>query len=437
MAIRLLFESATGEVIEVPTQDYLQSFEVRFSNEDVPQATLSLFDHAGEYLEKLLIVQGMAKLIKLSWKWDDHRSTSRSFTFLLVKYSPTFTAQGVELQLELAAEKVVQQVLDKRNRSWPAGMTATEIFNDIADKRDWDTAEVVEDSVGVLPEMQQTGESDVSFIRKILLPKTANVDKQSFVFFIDAENKAHFHSDSFLNHVGVVYNFARNSMGNVISFAPSDESLVQRLLGAGNSKFVGIDSAEGTSIKTEGTDTGGLDGAKKITYPDAGYTSEQLGDMKAWVPIYARDQEELVQKAAYRLQRLRRESYKATLEVVGTHAVSPMDYVTVNYYNSDGKIHYLSGTFKVYEITHSVDSGGWKTTMELTREGTRQSGPKALRNESERSIAGKKDATTEEPETQADKAASQRAPTRSTVNKTIRTSNIPSSSEITRQRGGA
>ncbi len=420
LIIEILFETRGGQLLEIPAHAFLQSFEVQFSNRSTASGTLSLFDFQGDYLESLFIIEGRARRVFLRWGWDDGRGITQhpQFVMSVVKYTPTFTAEGVELQLDLSDVSAVQQDSDKKGRSWPAGKTATEIFRDIADARDWKKL-VVEESDGFLPAINQGGESDMNFIRKILLRKAINVGKRSFKFFTDRDGTVHFHSDTFVNRVAIVYNFARSAMGDVISFAPTDESLFGMLKGSGNAVYVAVDSAEGVKTEMGTTDTGGIPSAKKTLHPDSSHITDHPGDRKARIAVTAVAPDELLRKAAHRVDGLRAEAYLADLSVKGTHAPQAQEYVTVNYYKHDGQIHYLSGTFLVKEVTHTVDSSGWQTAMVLHRTGKRPTEGKTTRQESDEQRVARKDKDTEDTENRDLQAAQGLPQPGSTLTKTV------------------
>ncbi len=428
LLIQILFETRGGELIEIPSHEFLQSFEVRFSDESAVFGTLSLFDFEGDYLESLFLAEGTSRRVLLRWGWDDGRGITQQpqFVMSITKYTPTFMPEGVELQLDLTAVKAAEQVSDKKSRSWPAGKTATEIFLEIAAERKWTLVDrfgrnTVETSDGFLPEISQGGESDMNFIRKVLLRKAVNVGKRSFRFFLDKDEVVHFHSDTFGPRVAVTYNFARDAMGDVISFAPTDESLFNRLQGSGNAVYVAVDSAEGTKTEIKTTDTGGLPDAEKVVHPDSAYITDHPGDRKARIAVTAITPEELSHKAAHQVDRLRTSEFSADLMVKGTHAPQALDYVTVNYYKHDGQIHYLSGTFLVKEIVHTVDSSSWQTAMTLLRAGKRATSEKTTRQEADRSLAAKKDANTVDTENRDVQAAQGLVAPGSQVTKTVRT----------------
>ena len=426
LIIEILFETRGGQLVEIPSHEFFQSFEVRFSDRSSPFGRLTLFDFEGDYLESLFLTEGLSRRVLLRWGWDDGRGIAQhpQFVMQITKYNPTFTPEGVELQLDLGAVGAVKQVSDKKERSWAAGSTATEIFQEIAGARDWKLVDqfgrnTVEQSAGFLPEISQSGESDMNFIRKTVLPKAVNVGKRSFTFFTDRDGTVHFHSDTFLNRVAVVYNFARSAMGDVISFAPTDESLFNALQGSGNAVYVAVDSAEGTKTEIATTDTGGVPDAKKTIHPDSAYITDHPGDRKARIAVTAVTPEELLRKAAQRVDWLRKQAFAADLSVKGTHAVQAQDYVTVNYYKHDGQIHYLSGTFLVKTVIHTVDSGGWQTAMELQRTGKRATDEKTTRQDADQHLKAKKDAHTVDTEDKAAQAASGFSAPASTVTKTV------------------
>lgn len=63
--------------------------------------------------------------------------------------------------------------------------------------------------------------------------------------------------------------------------------------------------------------------------------------------------------------------YTADLAVKGTHEVIPSNYIGVRYFLHNGKEHYLSGVFKVLQLSHELGGSGWKTSMIVSRYGTK------------------------------------------------------------------
>jgi len=379
LLIEVLFEGARG-VVDIPTHQYLQAFEVTAAHDSAWKGSITLFDRTSIELETLFIGAGHSRLLYLRWGWDYGQGVTANPQYIarILRYTPEFSPEGVTITLDFVAAPAVEPLLDRTRqpRSWPAGMLASDVFRKVAEKWGWATVDqhgrsTVEDSVGELPELSMSEESDIKFIRETLLPKSQNADKQHFLFWF-ARDTVHFHSVNYTKKSAAVYEFARDAYGDVVRFAPVDTGLFATIWGGRRAIYEAVNSVEGTRTEQETSDDTNVEGGKTVVFQDAQYF-EQFGDgVKAKIPVSARTPEELEREVATKLQQMRELTYSANLEVRGTHAVAPQDLVTVNYHLPDGSAHYLSGTFKSREVTHRVDSGGWVTSMVLHRPGAKE-----------------------------------------------------------------
>jgi hypothetical protein len=426
LLIEMIFEGTLG-LVNIETHNHLQAFEVVLTHESAWMGSVTLHDHEGFELEQLFIGAGRGRKLYLRWGWDRGFGVESfpQYIATITQYKPEYTPEGVNIVIDFIATPGVEPVLDRTAapRSWEAGKTATEIFNDIAGKWNWITTDrngnpTVEDSDGTLPEMSMAEESDIKFIKESLVPKAMNGDKQHFVFRI-ARDAVHFHSHDYIKQSAAVYNFARNAFGDVIRFSPTDTGLFATIWGARASIYEGVNSVEGTRQETETADDANVEGGQTIVPQDAQYFEEYGTGVKAKVPVSARTPEELEREVVSKLQRMREIAYVADLEVRGTHAVNPQDFVTVNYYLPDGSIHYLSGTFRCMEVTQRVDSGGWVTSMKLHREGTRQPEPGATEYAADRVTEPEQNEDTEIPSESEDTTARGYQPTPGTVTRPV------------------
>jgi len=423
----ILFETSEGVYVPIPAQDHLESLEVRLVHDGAWTGSVVLFDRIGGALEDLFIATGSQRHISIRWGWDNGLGVKQYPQYLgfVNKYIPAVSPEGIRLTIEFYAAPWVDPLLDKETqpRSWPAGKKASEIFADIANKWGWKIVDrlgrpTIEESFGVLPEMSMADESDLKFIREILLPRAVNENKSAFRFFF-ARDAVHFHSPQWVERSAVVYTFARNAAGDVISFSPSDNNMFSAIMGGRSAQYEAVDSAEGTRRESDTTDEGPVEGGRSVVDQDS-VAYEELGDkVKAKVPVVARDPDALIQQIAHKRQQLRENTYTAQLEVRGTHAMLPMEFVTVNYYTSYGRLYYLSGTFRAKIIEHQVDSGGWKTTVELYREGVRPPEPDTPKQEPDQVVTPKPDENTQDAEQAPKQLATGRVTVPGTVTKPI------------------
>jgi len=384
---------AQGRDVEVALRadQFLQSINIQLK-EAAWTGTVVLFDRQGDALDALLFAAGDRRRVRVSWGWEKAGvdiGQYPKFLGVITKPLPQFTPQGVTLTLELSGVKAAQQYRDRKIRSFAAGTFISSndpgdpgVFQQIAAARGWNYDEnTVEDSSDKLTESATTnGESDVEFLLR-LATQTKGKNGKHFLFLVeDRDGRTHFRTfDHRVDQRGVRasdrravrarYVFARGVDGDVINFAPSDESFFKTLFGGGNTEFVGFNSLDGTALKITTSQTEGVPGIPLTTLGDAVAVPSFEGTALYRINIQARDAAEFQRRVVALHDRMREFTYKAELEVRGTHAIRQYDYIRVEYLRENGDLHYLSGTFRVMEVEHDVSTGGWTTRCLIVREG--------------------------------------------------------------------
>ena len=360
-----------GQTIPLPWHEFLTEMEVEIVSGGAWTAKMKLFDDQGDRLEKLVIAAGKDRDIDFQWGWSDaNNSFQREFAGSIMHYVPEFMPHGTVLNFEICARSAFKQVIDKKIRSFAEGKLVSDIVQEIADDRGWNT--VIETTEGnVLQPFNSKGESDFKFIRDILQPQAVNSNGADFLCYFDPDDVFHFHSPSYTGDGQTLvqhnYRYARDSSGDVIAFIPQDNQLFGALYGGGNSLFSSPVSAEGGTAEQEGTQ-GGTGGGAPAAVDAAAQAS--LGDgVHAYLNIVARDGPEVERLTRARAAEFRRYAFKANLRVHGTHRVNVGHYVNVDYTKTDGTPHYLSGNFQVFKTKHTLGVGlGWTTEFEMLRE---------------------------------------------------------------------
>lgn len=378
----MVFTTTGGKQIPIPTHQYLQSIEIEQFSEGGWKGTVELFDPDGDFLEALIIEGGPNS--KLSFRYgfeSDGINNLPLHVGAILKAEPSFTPQGVAYALEVVCRENLVSVLDKQSRSFAAGKTATDIFRVIAEARNWTLIDrngnsTVGESTGTLDSFATVGESDVAFLLKKILPRCHDSQGVGFVFFFDVDNVAHWHSINYGQSVGGApsqsvkqYQFARDQNGEVISFKPKDNVIGTVLRGAGNAAYPGLDSLNGVAAEKGATKLAGPEGTKMTGVDGAIFRPVLPNTLHSRDPIITRDVDELAHIVAARYSRLAIQTYTAELEVKGTHAARPWDYVSVRWVKKDGSDHYLGGVFLVTKVHHHFTTGGFLTSMELARLG--------------------------------------------------------------------
>lgn len=368
-------------------QEFLQSIELDLFGSGGWAGGLKFFDRLGGVLENLVISSGSKRELAFRFGWDNTGGIKNLplFNSQIVKLTPTFTPEGVELDFQVVDLLTGGAVANKKVRQFPEGKTASAMFAELAKDRGWVTKDekgstIEESTFKSTTPITSDDESDIRFIKYQLLPLATNADGKGFRFFFGADNTAHFHSLDFrLDSEGAAYQisaeyiFGRDSMGEVISFSPSDDIFTGILAGGGEATFLSIDSSKGTVTRIPAKHNEGPEGVNLTVKNDAAYTSPvpqpNANEPHAKVDVITRDVGELEVRANSIWSVLKQTSYTAELVVRGTHAIQFYDYINVRYIKSDGQDHYLSGIFLVVGAKHFFDNGGWKTTCKLVREG--------------------------------------------------------------------
>ena len=379
-------QGRNARFVDIPSHEFLQSINVNLITTGAWTGQIVLFDQDGDFIENLVLLAGRDRRILFRWGWDDGRGLESYplYQGAITFYTPAFTPEGVTLTLDLISSSVIEQVLDRKTRSFGEGRRCSDIVREIADQNNWvhvdkrTKRDTIETTEGPLEKsLAQKDESDLKFIRDKVEKEAVNLDKKAVRFFFDRDNVLHFHSDLFLikqdndHHFAATYKFARDAMGEVLSFQPKDTAIFKALLGGANADYIAIDSIGGTKLLIKSTQTKGLPNSRNEVGQDASFQTPLFGTKQAKINLIARDARELDRLAASQHSRLRSFAYEADLQVLGTHAVQALDHIKVDYIKRDGRSHYLSGAFHVHGVTHSVDSSGWVTDMSMMRSGTR------------------------------------------------------------------
>lgn len=372
-----------GTSFVVPAHQFLQSIEIEASVGSTFTGSITLFDPEGEFLEDLFIAAGLDRGIRFRWNWDRYGiDTAPTFEGSIITYTPTFQPQGIQLVLNILAKPVLPCVLDKRTRSYQAGSLISDIVLSIADERGWPTVDIRGNSTieptgeSIDQPFSTTDESDLRFIAEQLRPQAVNAQGQGgYVFFFDQYGAVHFHTRLFLPPLVRTYTFARDVSGEVISFSPTDNSVMASLFGSTNVAFRGQSSLNASPVGSDGTATEGLDQQPEVAEESATAIPDYGEGLHAAVNIMSRDAAELGRLAKDRRERARNATLTGELVVIGTHDVGLLEFVDVQVLRKDGTLHYLSGSYQLQKIRHTVDSSGWQTAFDVVRTGLKPSTP--------------------------------------------------------------
>lgn len=367
---------AGNRTINIPAQEFVESFEIESSTKSAYSGTITLFDQSGA-LENLFLVSGLNRRVRFRWNWSDlGLATAPMFVGSIVRYTPTFMPQGIQFVLEIVPTSLLGAVMDKRVRSFPAGTIISDIVRQIADERGWQTTDVrgnetIEPTgLSIDQPFSTTDESDVRFINDQLRKQAVNAaGTGGYKFFFDTFGAVHFHTKAFLPSRAKRYVFGRDAAGEVISFTPTDTSVLSLMAGGGNAVFRSHSSLNAAPTAKDATADTGLEDQPEIVEESATAVADYGNTTHAAINLMARDVDELERLAKDARERARDLHFLAELQVIGTHGVELFDYVDIAYLRQNGQPHYMSGRFRVQKIQHSFSSGGWITTFGTSRDG--------------------------------------------------------------------
>lgn len=366
-----------GSAPEVlPASRYLVGIHLELPSVGAFSGSLELFDQEGDYINALVLNVGFLPTISIRF-WEDGYS-SPYFHAGITSLEPEFLPEGVRIKIGLCHKAAHTASLQVVQRGWPANTNPSDIIRTIAKDRGW--AVVDEDGKPTIEQcafpldhpVQTTDGSDMAFIRERVLPNSMDANKQHFEFRLigDARAIVVFRSTASrsMQKVRKSYTYLRDPNGEVIRFAPSDNSLGAWLMGAGASRHESVSSADGALTTEQATPTNGLGATAPIQ--DASYTTPVPGGTTTRrFPSPGRSVTDTRTAAAVLWSRAAGCTILADLEVIGTHDLLPGEFVNVNYFLKDGTPHVYSGEYRILLVTHEFSMSGWVTTAHLARGG--------------------------------------------------------------------
>lgn len=407
--------AADTPVIHIPAQHCLQSVWIEYSaSSTFWKGTLTLLDPAETFFKNELFVPAMSAQFAIKWAFtSDPNGMYNAPTYIgrITRIVPSFTTSGIILVFDLVDDNAPAPALDKNRppRAFKAGMKASDIVRKIAEANRW-TRLSIEETVGTLPELVMTvDETHASFIQDRIVPLSRSDNNRAFKFFTDPQfNRVHFHTDAYPKELAYPeqpqendnagpstfrYVYARDRVGEVESFAPSDNTMFAWMGGGGDGSMQSIDSKGGVPVEHTHTADGGVTpppppggSAAGVPQPPARLPGDDYtldiappapeGVGNGYKPeasnkaLSARSVEEATHRAIGSYAAARSRAYQASLTVKGNHWIKPSTVIEVLYFTpGQDKPHYLSGRFNVFQVKHTLDGSGFKTEVEMQRDG--------------------------------------------------------------------
>ena len=364
----------------LPHGKYLVNITVEHPAEGSWSGSMELFDAEGDYLEILALNLGADTQVTFRF-WEDGK-VSPYFTGGITSLEPEFRPEGIGLKIGLVSKVVHDTVLSLKPRGFVANTNPSEVVRKIADDRGWKYTDdygksTIEDAHSPLDHaVQTTNESDVAFIMGRVMKHAVNAFGQHFTFRLSGHQPpiVYFHAvmASLVQSNRRTYTYLRDPNGEVIRFAPKDNIIGGWLMGGGNARLDAVDSANGASTTIDATGQGGVKGV--VALGDASHTTAPKdGTVARRLHAAGRSVVDTLSAAQHLWSKASEQALKAELEVIGTHDVSPCEFIDVNYYRRDGTAHPFGGTYRVLKVTHDFGMSGWNTVFDLARNGRQQS----------------------------------------------------------------
>ncbi len=305
---------------------------------------LSLFDR-----EDLM---GGATL-EVSWGYPGNMAVPRRVVVKKLKGFTTLTVEGQATSVLMNREA--------KTRNWE-NVTRAEVARQIAQEHGYEGELVdVEDTGEVLDVINQSGETDARFLRRL-------AGREEFEFYVD-DGGFHFHErrqSAAPTHVFTWY--ADPGRGDVLS-VNVESDLVKR---AGRVTVRGRDPMERSTIESTASndtaDRATLGEVVEVVDPETGATSLETRNATASVHATSAPSEgRASRESAARFRRAERATVKLSMRVVGDPTLHAKSIVEVR-----GISGLLSGKYYVTDVKHVISSSGYTCDLKLTRDGQGQ-----------------------------------------------------------------
>lgn len=345
---------------------------------------ITLFDPDYDRVEDLLIQHASKVNFRFGWRGINGRESQERTGFLWHLQSEIIPMQGARIKVKIQDEgfnKLLQQGVSTPFTNIPVSQMVAELakVNSITD-----TA-IVPTEGNFTRTMVNT--NPAKFISTVLLPLARTTKRSNFQFFFIGPRLIFSPPDPNIL-VRRRYIYGRDRFTDLISFIPDFGNAYATILGGGNIKVRGFDpiTKKGMqSVQTDATNTRepklgdkaidsrptqGDSTLARIRSPGGQHINRiyhvpfnTIKEVEAWAK-YKRAKAELMR-------------FSADAEVVGDPNIHPNDYVQVLVIKTadiraldfDRDIHRgSSGTYRVQAVTHTINAGGYTTSMSMFRE---------------------------------------------------------------------
>lgn len=367
-------------ITPIPPQHLLGFSYIRETNDVANKFDITVFDDTAMELEGVLS-KGFDK-VTFSYGWsntgNDNRWISPEYGGMILDYKLTLDAGGATLDINGITNIVKSHVSTKpvAYGSEEKPLKIHEIVEDIAKFEGWEIG-YIEPTSPVLESKEsekfftRDNISPIKFIKNELLQKakSAKSGKSGYVLWFEDGNDVPKISFSPIEYTEpeseYIYKInAENS--NTISFSADFNGTLYMLSGNGKVKAEFIEEITNEMAKVEGTeedDEGQITAEEKKSDTSS---SEQIPN------ISSGGVDEMQDLVKFYRDKTNSESYGASLEILGDPKLKVFQTITVIVITRYGRVHHTSGLYMIREIRESIDIGKFTTSLELTRDTSRE-----------------------------------------------------------------
>jgi len=290
-------------------------------------------------------------VLEVSWGYPGNMAPPRRVVVRKLKGFTTLTLEG----------RATSVLMDRESKTRVfENMSRADVARAVAEEHGYEGTLVdVEDTGEVLEVINQTGETDARFLRRL-------ASREEFEFYVD-DGGFHFHErrqSAAPTHVFTWY--ADPGRGDVLS-VNVESDLGRR---AGRVTVRGRDPLTRSTIEetanNDSADRETLAEVIEVVDPETGATTVETRNATATVaPTSAPTSERAGREAQARFRRSERGTVKLSMRVVGDPTLHAKSIVDVR-----GISGLLSGKYYVTDVKHVVSSSGYVCELKLTRDGS-------------------------------------------------------------------
>lgn len=290
-------------------------------------------------------------VLEVSWGYPGNMAPPRRVVVRKLKGFTTLTLEG----------RATSVLMDREAKTRAfENMSRADVARAIAEEHGYEGTLVdIEDTGEVLDVINQTGETDARFLRRL-------ASREEFEFYVD-DGGFHFHErrqDSAPTHVFTWY--ADPGRGDLLS-VNVESDLVRR---AGRVTVRGRDPLQRSTVEASATagtaDRTTISEVVEVVDPETGSTSLETRNATATVhPTSVTTEARAQRESQARFRRAERATVKLSIRVVGDPTIHAKSIVEVR-----GISGLLSGKYYVQEAKHVISASGYVCELKLTRDGT-------------------------------------------------------------------